>query len=212
MDIRIPVVTIYRLSSYSMFLSTLEKAHIEHVSSVQIAEGVGSTPAKVRKDLSYFGDFGKRGVGYDVSDLNKRLKKLLGTDREWKTILIGAGNLGTALATYAGFSKRGYRLEGIFDSSQEKIGQKIGKHSILSMTELTHFIEEEGIEIAIITVPVTAAQSVADLLAETEISGILNFAPMAIKAPKHIVTRNLDLGVELEIISFMVQKQLMQDG
>lgn len=213
LDQKIPLITIYRLASYSRYLSDLEANHIKHISSRDIAVGVGSTPAKVRKDLSYFGDFGKRGVGYEVEELNAAIKRILGINRCWKTVLIGAGNLGSALASYAGFRNRGYEISAIFDRDEGKIGTKVNGCEVCPVEALVTFVQENEIELAVITVPADAAQEVAHRLSTTNIKGILNFAPIKLELPEHIVVRNLELTVELEVISFIVNHgmQLEED-
>lgn len=211
LDQKIPLVTIYRLASYSGYLSDLEANHIKHISSREIAVGVGSTPAKVRKDLSYFGDFGKRGVGYVVSELNIAIKRILGINRTWKTILIGAGNLGSALTSYAGFKNRGYEISAIFDSNPKKVGTVVNHCPVLPIDELDTYIKDNEIELAIITVPADAAQEVAHRLSATGIKGILNFAPIKLELPEHIVVRTLELTRELEVISFIVNHGMQVD-
>ena len=174
---KIPEATITRLSLYSRYLSKMEELNIQKVSSVDIAQGVQGTPAQVRKDLAYFGDFGMRGVGYNVTSLNNIIKEILGLDHPWKMILIGAGNLGSALTHYAGFEKRGFKISAVFDNDVNKIGMTLNGLPILPITKLVEYIDANGVEIAVLAVPATSAQQVADLLCETNIKGIMNFSP-----------------------------------
>ena len=201
---KIPEATITRLSVYSRFLAEVEASGIISISSGEIAEGTGGTPAQVRKDLAYFGDFGTRGVGYNVDSLNIAIKKILGVDNPWRMILIGAGNLGSALAHYSGFRNRGFDIVAVFDNDIRKVGMTLSGLPILPIGEMPAYILENDIQIAIITVPGQAAQDVADELAETAISGVLNFSPTSLSMPKGISVRNIDLTVNLEVLSFVI--------
>lgn len=200
--LKIPEATIMRLSVYSRFLAEADRQGIVTISSGEIAEGVGVSPAQVRKDLAYFGEFGTRGVGYNVKDLYWHIIKILGLNTTWPMVIIGAGNLGTALSMYGGFRERGFKIVGIFDIAPHKIGYRLNGVEIYSMDRLAEIIEREKAQIAIIAVPADQAQFVADELAKTSIRGILNFAPRVINVPDHIEVRNVDLTVNLEILTF----------
>ncbi len=206
---KIPEATITRLSVYSRFVSEVEASHIENISSGEIAEGTGGTPAQVRKDLAYFGDFGTRGVGYNVKKLNASIKEILGVDQLWRVILVGAGNLGSALTHYPGFTNRGFKIIAAFDNDVRKIGMTLSGLPILPVSDMARFIEEEKVDIAIITVPVSAAQSVADMLVDTGVRGILNFSPTTLVVPGELSIRNIDLTVNLEVLSFMLSNDVV---
>lgn len=205
---KIPEATVSRLSVYSRYLTEVEKQHIVSISSGEIAEGIGGTPAQVRKDLAYFGEFGTRGVGYNVKQLNQEIKNILGLSKKWNMILIGAGNLGSALSQYKGFRDRGFEIVGVFDNDLNKVGLKLNGLQIYPITEMAEFIENNEISIAIITVPGDYAQDVADLLMDTSIKGILNFAPIVLTVSEEIEVRNVDLSVNLEVLSYNIENSV----
>lgn len=205
---KIPEATVSRLSVYSRYLTEVEKQHIVSISSGEIAEGMGGTPAQVRKDLAYFGEFGTRGVGYNVKQLNQEIKNILGLSKKWNMILIGAGNLGSALSQYHGFRDRGFEIVGVFDNDLNKVGLKLNGLQIYPISEMADFIETNAISIAIIAVPSDYAQDVADLLMDTTIKGILNFAPIVLTVPEEIEVRNVDLSVNLEVLSYNIENNL----
>ncbi|MDN5347265.1 MAG: redox-sensing transcriptional repressor [Clostridia bacterium] len=200
--LKIPEATVERLSVYSRFLAQADRKGIVTISSGEIAEGVGVSPAQVRKDLAYFGEFGTRGVGYNVKDLYWHIIKILGLNTTWPIVIIGAGNLGTALSMYGGFRERGFKVVGIFDNAPHKIGYRLNGIEIYPIDRLAEIIEREKAQIAIIAVPAEHAQEVADMLAKTSIRAILNFAPRVLTVPEHIELRNVDLSVHLEILTF----------
>lgn len=203
----IPEATITRLSLYSRFLDKLEEQEVSNVSSVEIARGIQGTPAQVRKDLAYFGDFGTRGVGYNVSHLNGVLKNILGVDHEWNMVLIGAGNLGSALTHYSGFKKSGFRIQAVFDNDVNKIGMKLNGIQIFPITKLVDYIKENNVEIVVMAIPATAAQDVADLLCQTNIKGIMNFSPSPLSVCSSIEIRQVDLTVNLEVLSYSIKNK-----
>ncbi|MHB1127733.1 MAG: redox-sensing transcriptional repressor Rex [Bacillota bacterium] len=200
--LKIPEATIIRLSVYSRFLSQVDRKGIITISSGEIAEGVGVSPAQVRKDLAYFGEFGTRGVGYNVKDLHRHITKILGLNIDWPVVIIGAGNLGTALSMYGGFRERGFRVVGIFDGDPHKVGHILNGVEVYPMTRLGEIVEKEHAQIGIIAVPADHAQEVADQLAATKVRAILNFAPKVLSVSEHIELRNVDLSVNLEILTF----------
>ncbi len=200
--LRVPEATIIRLSVYSRFLEQLDKKGVVTVSSVEIADGVGVSPAQVRKDLAYFGEFGTRGVGYNVGDLMHYTSKILGLNEPWPLVLVGAGNLGFALSTYRGFNNRGFSVVGIFDNDLTKIGKKIVDMEVSPPEKMPEIIARHKVKIGIIAVPSRAAQEVADLMVENGLVAILNFAPISLNVPEHIELRNVDLSVNLEILTF----------
>lgn len=200
--LRIPEATIQRLSIYSRFLERLEKKGIVTVSSGEIAKGVGVSPAQVRKDLAYFGEFGTRGVGYNVKDLIHYILKILGLTKPWPVVLVGAGNLGTALCTYRGFKDRGFNIVGVFDNDLTKIGKRIQELEVLPLERLPEVTAGQDIRLGIIAVPETAVQEVADVLVKAGIQALLTFGPVVLDVPENVIVRNVDLAVKLEILTF----------
>ncbi len=200
--LRVPEATVTRLSIYSRFLERLDRNGVTTVSSGEIAEGVGVSPAQVRKDLAYFGEFGTRGVGYNVKDLLRYTLKILGLDQKWPLILVGAGNLGFALCTYKGFNDRGFSIVAVFDNDLMKIGKMIGHLEVLPMEKMPEVIEKHNVRIGIIAVPPRAAQDVAEYMVKNGLEAILNFAPITLNLPEKIEVRNVDLSVKLEILTF----------
>ncbi|MBE0466109.1 MAG: redox-sensing transcriptional repressor Rex [Candidatus Desulforudis sp.] len=200
--LRIPEATVTRLSIYSRFLERLERRGITTVSSSEIAKGVGVSPAQVRKDLAYFGEFGTRGVGYNVKDLIHYILKILGLTRTWPVVLVGAGNLGTALCTYRGFKDRGFNIVGVFDNDLTKIGKRVQDLEVLPLERLSEVVREFEVKIGVIAVPLGAVQDTAGRLVESGIRALLTFGPVVVDVPEDIVVRNVDLAVKLEILTF----------
>jgi redox-sensing transcriptional repressor len=202
----IPSVTINRLSIYHRCLEKLieniDKRKQKFISSSEIAEMTGINSAQIRKDLAYFGEFGKRGIGYPLIDLSRELKKILGLDRKWSVIIAGAGNLGKALVKYKGFQKRGFIIKGIFDNNPSKIGKRLGRTFIYDIKEVEKFIQAENISIGIIVVPADSAQEVADEMVRGGIKAILNFAPVHITLLPEIKIHNVDLSIEFEGLTY----------
>ncbi|HAA90789.1 MAG: Redox-sensing transcriptional repressor rex [Thermoanaerobacterales bacterium 50_218] len=203
--LKIPQATVLRLSLYSRFLEQVAEKGVVTVSSVEIADGVGVNPAQVRKDLAYFGEFGTRGVGYNVKELSQHIRKILGLHQVWPVVLIGAGKLGSALALYEGFQKRSFRIVGVFDNDPEKIGKKLGHLEILPLDRLAEVVEEEGSQIGIIAVPADAAQQVAERLVGVGIKAILNFSPCVLNVGEEVIVQNVDFSVNLEALTFNLQ-------
>lgn len=201
-SLKIPEATIIRLSVYSRYLNQLDRKGVTTVSSGEIAEGVNGSSAQVRKDLAYFGEFGTRGVGYNVKDLDQQIIKILGLSNKWNVVIIGAGNLGSALTQYKGFQERGFRILAVFDNDINKVGLTIAGIPIIPISQLGSFIKNEKIQIGIVAVPAQHSQDVVDILVESGIMAVLNFAPRVINVPDHIEIRNVDLAVNLEILTF----------
>ena len=199
---KVPEATINRLSVYSRFLERLDEKGITTISSNKIAEGVGVSPPQVRKDLAYFGEFGTRGVGYNVQDLMRYTLKILGLNVPWPLLLVGAGNLGYALSTFRGFNSRGFSIVGVFDNDLKKIGRKVGDLEVYPPEKMPDIINKYMVRVGIIAVPAKAAQEVANLMVKNGLDAILNFAPVSLNMPQHIVYRNVDLSVNLEILTF----------
>jgi redox-sensing transcriptional repressor len=183
-------------------LETGKGKELKIISSFKIAEMTGINSAQIRKDLAYFGEFGKRGIGYPLIDLNRELKKILGLDKEWSIIIAGAGNLGKALVNYKGFQKRGFIIKGIFDNNPSKIGEKLGHIFIYDIKEVKKFIQAENINIGILVVPADSAQEVADKMVAGGIKAILNFAPVHIVLSPEIKVHNVDLSIEFEGLTY----------
>lgn len=202
----IPSVTINRLSIYhrclEKILETQNEEYLKIVSSFKIEEMTGINSAQIRKDLAYFGEFGKRGLGYPVIDLSRELKKILGLDKEWSIIIAGAGNLGKALVKYKGFQKRGFIIKGIFDNNPSKIGKRLGHIFIYNIKEIKKFIQTENVSIGIIVVQADSAQEVANKMVAGGIKAILNFAPVHIVLPLEIKIHNVDLSIEFEGLTY----------
>lgn len=199
---KIPDATIGRLSLYSRYLAEADEKGITTVSSQHIANATGVTPAQVRKDLAYFGEFGTRGVGYNSKELYTYIMKILGLEKRWSVAIIGAGNLGRALFRYKGFNERGFDIKGVFDIDPEKVGKKVYSVDILPMESLEEKVKKYNIEIGLIAVPATSAQEVADRLIEVGIKGIINFAPVNINVGEDIIVRKVDLAAQLEYLTY----------
>lgn len=177
------------------------------VSSEQLAESAGVNAAKVRKDLSYLGSYGTRGVGYDVEYLQGQMRRALGLTHDWPVVIVGIGNLGAALANYGGFGDRGYPVVALVDADPSVVGDVRGGLTVRHVDELSDVVRAEGINIGVIATPAAAAQSVADALIEGGVRSILNFAPTVISVPDDVSLRKVDLAVEMQILSFYQQRQ-----
>ena len=206
---KIPEATIRRLSRYSRCLEEMEQAGEGVVSSAQLANRCMVNAAQVRKDLAYFGEFGIRGVGYYVKDLLGNIKKILGSNKEWKMAVVGIGNLGSALLSYKDFLKQNYKIVAAFDIDPPKVigrvSEKVGKPvEVLHVNRLKEVAKERKIEIGLITTPPTEAQGVADLLVEAEVRGILNFAPTQIIVPEGFVAKDVFFTTILDNLAYLL--------
>jgi redox-sensing transcriptional repressor len=199
---RIPEATVARLPVYLRSLAELHDDKVATVSSERLAEMAGVNAAKVRKDLSYLGSYGTRGVGYDVEYLSFQMSRELGLTHDWPVVIVGAGNLGQALANYGGFRQRGFPVAALLDASREKVGGHIHGVPVHHMDDLPELAAELGIAIGIIATPASAAQEVADALAAAGVRSILNFAPTVITVPEGTSLRKVDLALELQVLSF----------
>jgi redox-sensing transcriptional repressor len=202
---RIPSAAVNRLPVYLQILTDLQLTETTQVSSDQLAALANVNAAKVRKDLSYLGTYGTRGVGYEVTFLIYQIKRELGLLSQWKTIVVGAGNLGSAITVNGGFTSRGFPVGAIFDVDPRKVGTRVGELVVRNLDELKDFVRANGVHIGVLAVPSTAAQSVADDLIAAGIGSLLNFAPVVLTAPKGVTVRNVDLGVELQILGYHEQ-------
>ncbi len=204
---RIPEATVARLPVYLRSLLETAEAKTTTISSERLAEMAGVNAAKVRKDLSYLGSYGTRGVGYDVEYLLFQMSRELGLTHDWPVVIVGVGNLGAALANYGGFTDRGFPVAALVDADPRKVGQQIGDLTVRHIDELPALAREHNIAIGIIATPAAVAQDVADRLVAAGISSVLNFAPAVISVPDEASLRKVDLAVELQILSFYQQRR-----
>ena len=200
----IPKVAASRISRYLRYLEELQNRGETTTSSQQLGAALGVTAAQVRKDLGYFGQFGFPGLGYKITNLIPEIKRILGTDRSWNVALVGIGNLGNALLRYKGFLAQGFRIVALFDSNPRLVGRAMEGLTIYPMGKVNEVVEENGIELAMLSVPASAAQEVANRLVEAGIRGIFNFAPVLLSLPEEVAYVSIDLAVELEQLAFLV--------
>ncbi len=203
---RIPEATVARLPVYLRILYDVAATGASNVSSERLAELAGVNAAKVRKDLSYLGSYGTRGVGYDVEYLVYQMSRELGLHRDWPVVIVGAGNLGQALAKYAGFHERGFPVVHLVDVDPAKVGTTIGNVTVRHLDDVGEIVTASGVVIAVIATPATVAQEVADRLVTAGVTAILNFAPVVLAVPPGVSVRKVDLAVELQILSFYQQR------
>jgi redox-sensing transcriptional repressor len=203
----IPEASIARLPVYHRCLLQLQGEGRSTVSSEQLAELAGVNAAKVRKDLSYFGSYGTRGVGYDVEELLVEVRRELGLTHDWPCVIVGAGNLGSALAKFAGFTDRGFSVLAVVDTDPDKVGQRLGAVTVAHEDDLEQLVEEHQIAIGIITTPPSAAQVAADRLVAAGVRSILNFAPTVLDVPPQVLVREVDVAIELQILAFHEERR-----
>ncbi|MFM1768635.1 MAG: hypothetical protein RJA22_1164 [Verrucomicrobiota bacterium] len=201
----IPRKTIYRLSIYLRCLQRLRDNGLRTVSSDALAKAAGVKPTQLRKDLTYFGQFGTRGLGYDVEQLAAMISDLLGTRRLQPVVLVGVGNLGAALLSYRGFEQEGFEIVAAFDIDPVRLRGRPFKQPVLPMDALPAFLRSRGVRMAILSVPATAAQEVTNTLVQCGIAGILNFAPLVLQVPEEVTVNNVNLAIELENLSYFIQ-------
>ncbi len=203
----IPVPAVRRLSLYLRQLESLWRADQRTVSSRQLGEALKLTDTQIRKDLAYFGQFGHPGIGYDVAELTAKIRHILGTDQTWNVLLVGAGNLGSALSAYRGFAKKGFRLVAVFDADPRKVGKPLTANAELvvqPLSELARTVRQKDVRLAINAVPAEVAQEVADQLVAAGIRGLFNFAPVNLNVAGNVAVSSVDLAVQLEQLSFQV--------
>ncbi len=200
----IPPSVVKRLPKYYACVQSLSMQGVDWVSSLELADHLGLTSSTVRQDFSYFDYSGVSKRGYEISGLQNMLSKILGTDMEWKVVVVGAGNLGHALALHEDFARRGFHIVGVFDSDDKKCGKSIGSLSVRPMEELGDFVKSEGVAMGIIAVPAHAAQSVADLLVDTGVSGLLNMALTHVVAPTGVAVIESRIVASLLELSYAV--------
>ena len=199
---RIADSTVRRLSAYLRVLEDFETRGLETISSEELAQRGGTTSAQVRKDLSFFGSFGKRGLGYSVPELAGRLREILGLGKEWKVIIIGAGKIGAALAQYRGFRQRGFLILAAYDANEEKIGRQLEGIPVRDIAQLERDVRQDHPDIAVLTVPAEEAQRVLDRVVKTGIKAILNFAPTQLQSPPDVTVKTVNMAMELEGLSY----------
>jgi len=204
---RIPEATVARLPEYLRLLTESLDAGIANVSSEELADLAGVNAAKVRKDLSYLGTYGVRGVGYDVEYLVYQVRRELGLDHDWPVVIVGAGNLGQALAGYGGFRDRGFPIAGVVDVDDRKIGTMVGGVEVRPLADLHDIVRRGHVSIGVVATPSGAAQEAADRLVAAGVTSILNFAPVLLAVPATVVVRKVDLAIELQILSYHEQRR-----
>lgn len=195
------------MSLYLRFLEEFEVQGVETVSSEALAARGGTTSAQVRKDLSFFGSFGKRGLGYPVRELARRLREILGLKRSYRVLIVGAGKIGSALAQYRGFGQRGFNVAAVYDSDPAKIGTEWDGQVVRDVAQLERDLEREPMDIAIVSTPASVAQEVTDRLVRAGIKAILNFAPVQLRVPSGVIVRNVNMALELEALSYALRNR-----
>jgi redox-sensing transcriptional repressor len=199
---RIADSTVRRLSAYLRFLEDFEIRGLATISSEELANRGGTTSAQVRKDLSFFGSFGKRGLGYSVPELAGRLREILGLGKEWRVVIVGAGKIGAALAQYRGFRHRGFNILAAYDNNADKIGRKLEGIPVRDIEQLERDIQRDKPDIVVLTVPGEEAQNVVDRVVKVGVKAILNFAPAQLHAPPDVAIKTVNMAMELEGLSF----------
>jgi len=204
---RIPEATVARLPVYLRILAEQADDEVESISSDRLAELAGVNAAKVRKDLSYLGSYGTRGVGYEAAYLVYQIRRELGLTHDWPVVIVGAGNLGQALAGYGGFSERGFPVAGIVDVDPGKVGTVLGGVRVRHIDELSQIVQSKRVNIGVVATPGSGAQDAAERLVRAGVTSILNFAPVVLSVPRSIEVRKVDLAVELQILSYHEQRR-----
>src|SRR3954449_9520663 len=204
---RIPEATVARLPVYLRILLDQSESGTSNVSSEELADLAGVNAAKVRKDLSYLGTYGTRGVGYEVEYLIYQVRRELGLPHDWPVVIVGAGNLGQALAGYGGFGQRGFPVAGIVDVDDAKVGSVLSGVRVRHLDELPQIVQTKRVSIGVVATPASAAQDAADRLVRAGVTSILNFAPVVLAVPRAIEVRKVDLAVELQILSYHEQRR-----
>jgi redox-sensing transcriptional repressor len=208
----IPDATVARLPVYLRALTTLAEQGSDVCSSHQLATAAGVNPAKLRKDLSYLGSYGTRGVGYDVEYLRYQIARELGQTQDWDVVIVGVGHLGSALSTYRGFTTRGIRIAALIDTDPARVGTEVGGITVEPLKDLAKIVRRRDIAIAVIATPAEAAQTVADALVAAGITSILNFAPAIVSVPEGVDVRKVDLSIELQILAYHEQRKANGNG
>ncbi len=199
---KIPDIIIGRLPVYLRALQRMAENGMKTTSSQELGEHVGISAAQIRKDISQFGEFGKQGTGYSISFLTDKLREILNVNRMWDVVVVGAGDMGHALARYQGFTNRGFRVAMIFDNNPAKVGQKVSEFTIEDADKLVERIRSAKIKMAMMTVPASAAQAVADKLVQAGIKAILNYAPISINVPDNVHVQYIDPSTHLQRMTY----------
>ena len=199
---KIPDIIIGRLPIYLRALQRMAEKGVQTTSSQELGERVGISAAQIRKDISQFGEFGKQGTGYRISFLIDKLREILKIDRMWDVAVVGAGDMGHALARYPGFVNRGFRIAMVFDNDQQKVGQQIGEFVVQDTSGMLEAIQEAGIKIAMLTVPASAAQVVTDMLVKAGVQAILNYAPISLTVPENVRVQHIDPATHLQRMTY----------
>lgn len=202
----IPDIVIRRLPIYVRTLKGLTEEGIHSVSSEALASMIGVTAAQIRRDLSYFGKFGKQGKGYDIAYLSGAIEHILKLDRQWPMVLVGMGKLGHAIANYRGFRRSSFAIEGLFDSDPDKVGERVNDLDVRPMSEVVETMREKGIRVGIIATPRTQAQEAADLLIAGGAEAILNYAPVILRAPDNVTVREIDPVSALQSMTYYIDR------
>lgn len=202
-----PDVVIRRLPLYARSLRYLLEDGVHSVSSQELGERINVTAAQIRKDLSYFGEFGKQGIGYDVEKLLNHIERILGLTHKWPVVVVGVGHLGQAIARYEGFRSQGLQIVGLFDSDPSKIGQRVDDLTIQDFAQLPAVVREQNARLAIIAVPATVAQGVADLLVEAGVRAILNYAPIILQLPDEVWVRYIDPVAVMHSMTYYLARE-----
>jgi redox-sensing transcriptional repressor len=206
MSLEIPEVVINRLPVYARALTELASRGETVVSSQALGELLDVTPAQIRKDLSYFGRFGKQGRGYNVNSLLSKLREILGIDRQWRLIVVGVGRLGQAIAEYGGFGPQGFEIVAAFDASDAIVGREIGGVNVKPIDEMERFLRDSRVDIGIVAVPATDAQRVVDRLVALGVRAILNYAPITAHVPKDVTIRHIDPVLAMQSMTFYIKR------
>jgi redox-sensing transcriptional repressor len=209
---QIPEASVARLPVYLRALIDKAESGTNTLSSEELAQASGVNSAKIRKDLSYLGSYGTRGVGYDVDYLIAQISRELGLTQDWATILVGAGNLGRALASFTGFAEKGFRIAAIVDSDVGKQGMDVAGLQVEHMDEVERIVKEQEIAIAILAIPGPVAQDVTDRLVGAGVTSILNFAPAVLSVPPGVSLRKVDLSIELQILAYYEQRRQVTES
>lgn len=203
----ISMAVIRRLPKYHRYLSELLNNDVDRISSKELSEKIGFTASQIRQDLNCFGDFGQQGYGYNVNELYHQINNILGLNSPYNVIIIGAGNIGQALANYTRFPQLGIEIKALFDLNPKLIGLKIREKEIMDIDYLAQYLQKENIDIAIVSVPNTNAQKVCDILVDNKIKGIWNFAPVDLVVPEYIVVENVHLSDSLLTLTCLLNKK-----
>jgi redox-sensing transcriptional repressor len=199
---RIADSTVRRLSAYLRFLEDFDGRGLTTISSEELAKRGGTTSAQVRKDLSFFGSFGKRGLGYSVPELSRQLRDILGLGREWRVVIVGAGKIGAALAQYRGFRQRGFVILGAYDNNPGKIGKTVEGMAVSDIAQMERDFAKGLPDIVVLTVPAEEAQRMLDRVVKAGVKAVLNFAPTQLQAPPDVTVKTVNMAMELESLSF----------